>query len=82
MTLVKARLISRTTHDGWDVIEEHVPLGKLYLIDLDSKEMLDHGQTGRVEIVEREHVQVYDYYRGTLGLAGWMPLELLEVLIN
>jgi hypothetical protein len=41
MTLRKATLIRLTTLDGWAVLEGDVPLGRQYLVDLDSvKEML------------------------------------------
>jgi hypothetical protein len=76
--LHRATLISRSTRDGWDVIEDDVPLGKVYYVDLESVAVFWHGLVERPgECVERECIRAYNTPQG--GDGGYMPLELLKI---
>jgi hypothetical protein len=79
--LHKATLISRYTKDGWNVVEDDVPLGKVYWVDLESIATLKHGQHWRPGIeVDRECILAYDTPKG--GGGGYMILELLKIEAN
>jgi hypothetical protein len=76
--LHKATLISRATLDGWEVIEEYVPLGKIYYVDLDSIFEIQHGQAEHPGVlVKRQAIMAYDRPDGREG--GLMLLELLKI---
>ena len=72
MRIVKAKLIKRTTDDGLFEIEDDIPIGKQYLVDLDSMEKCFGRNT--VKGVNWEKVIIYDVF------GGWMPTELLEFM--
>lgn len=77
MRIAKATLISRHTKDGISFVFETVPLGKEYLVDLDSVET-DGGwwNVKAQRMYVRESVMVVDSEGNPLGP---MPTELLVV---
>lgn len=79
MKLRKAKLIRTTTLDGWDVLREGVPLGREYLVDLDSIKTLGHADPDHLVPVMRKFILVYND-EGEPPPLGWFPLEMLEVL--
>ena len=80
MRLRKAKLIRTTTLDGWDVLREGVPLGREYLVDLDSIKTLGHADPDHLVPVMRKFIFVYNDEDSTGRPLGWFPLEMLEVL--
>lgn len=74
----KATLTSRFTKDGWEVIRDEVPLGKVYYVDLESVTTLQHGQVERPgQWKDRECILAYNTPEG--GEGGYLPLELLKI---
>lgn len=74
----KATLISRNTKDGWEVVEDYVPLGKVYYVDLEDIFEVNHGQMAHPGVfVKRQAVMAYDLPQGEEG--GLMLLELLKI---
>lgn len=77
----KAALIGRVTEEGFDVVYEHVPLGKLYYVDLNSVETMTVGNRNHPGVlVKKLMIQAYDRPEG--GPGGWMPVELLKIEAN
>lgn len=72
MTVVNAKLVKRKTEDGDTEIHDHVPLGKVYRVVLESRRKVRsrHVRTGRV--TEREVILDAD-------VREWLPTELLEI---
>ncbi len=69
MYIVKAKLVKRKSDNGFFEVFENVPLGKIYLIDLDT-------------ISEREgfHIPTKTFWKCTIvdTDSGWFPIELLD----
>ena len=59
--------------DGIQMMDERIPIGKLYYVDVGCQQHMQwhNAQRGR----QRDLVCVRDVMDG-----GWLPLELLEVL--
>lgn len=72
---VTATLVARSTADGTEFIYEDVPLGKVYLIDLDSLRVGKWYCTARKDVVERETVALLS---PDGEIEGWLPTELLK----
>lgn len=71
MRIVKAKLIKRCTDDGIVEMNDNVPLGKTYNVDLDTIykiEMIDTEKN-----VQKKREVIHDI------LGGWIPLEMLEI---
>lgn len=73
MRLVKARLTRRATDDLLVEIEDHVPLGRLYTVDLDSAREVELQHVSGV--IHKKHI--IDVYE--TGCVGWFVLDLLTV---
>jgi len=71
MRVVKAKLIKRCTDDGLFEIEEDVPVGKEYLVDLDTMQMAQgHNYVKKVNWYK---LIIFDVF------GGWLPRELLQM---
>ena len=68
--IVKAKLIKRKTDDGLVEVHDHVPLGRIYQVDLSTRKMSRGMNLNTGQIWERETVLIE-------GL--WFPTELLEI---
>lgn len=79
MKLVRAKLISRSLKNGWTVIGEKVPLGKVLWIDA---EFIRPGSVSRVdkpdEYYETQLVNTYKMPGATY--IGVYHMELLEIM--
>ena len=76
--LNKATLISRDLKNGWDLIREEIPLGKVYYVDLQDIVKLECGRKqSPFTVVLVDCIMAYDHSWG--GHHGYMPLELLRV---
>jgi len=69
--LNKLKLIKRKTDDGLMEIEDNIPLGKIYEVDLSTKKSLRGMNIQTGQLWERLMVQID---------GQWFPLELLEVI--
>lgn len=79
--LTKATLISRNSKNGFDWIEDHVPLGKVYWVDLASIVSLRWGHESRPgESFYYDCICAYDTPEG--GYHEYLPLELLQIEAN
>jgi hypothetical protein len=77
VALTKAYLIARNTLDGTEFIWEHVPLGKVYWVDLESMKEMVCGNTNQPGLLKKRLVVYFwDNPKGR-GEKGWMPVELL-----
>lgn len=76
MNVVKAKLVTRFFKNGIEAIRSNVPLGKEYLIDLDSKKMAENANLEHNKIFPIEVVRVVT----ESAAHGWFPLELLEIV--
>lgn len=65
LPLHKAILVKRTTEDGVDFIEDDVPLGKEYWVDLDSLGPLEWGCLDRPG--KKIHPRQYSNLRWSTG---------------
>ena len=72
-TIVTARLARRQSADGIFEAADHVPLGKLYTIDL-ARLRVANGYNIPQQRAWEHRWMVWDV-RG-----GWLPVELLDVL--
>ena len=77
MNLRKATLLKRNTDDGCEIVEDHVPLGKEYLVDVASIQLIRHVNREFGVDKMRHCIQVFDpvSHRST----GWFILECLEI---
>ncbi len=73
MRIARAILIKRETADGLISVFEHVPLGKEYLVDLDTRRIAKGYNVPKKQIWEKEIINCY----GVDG--GWWPTEMLEI---
>lgn len=73
--LVKVRTVRRTTADGFVELEDHVEVGREYVIDISSRreERMRHAPTGTVHT--KEIVAVIE----NGARVGWMAVELLAL---
>jgi hypothetical protein len=78
MTPIRAVLVKRQTDDGLIGVKSTTPLGKVYLVDLESVST----ETLYNTILRKRHVKeiimVLDGDDGYLPIA-WMPTELLRI---
>ena len=72
--IVTAELIKRTTEDGLVEIEDNVPLGKTYNVDINSIRMAEGVNIVKNIKWEREVINIVD----EMG-DWWMPTELLKI---
>ena len=75
--IATAELAKRTTEDGLVEIEDHIPLGKTYKVDINSKRMAEGVNIVHNIKWEREVINVVDPTGD-----WWMPTELLRILEN
>jgi hypothetical protein len=71
--IVRAKLTRKITEDGLTEVHEHVPIGTMYLIDLNTAEDMPLFNT-QYHIAHIKRL-VREYETG-----GYLPLECLEVL--
>jgi hypothetical protein len=80
MTIVQATVIARATTDGLIVFNDDVPLGKTYLVDLDTIRrnagMIHQFDNG----VCVEHTKDIIYVAGEAE-PRWLPLDLLRLSV-
>jgi hypothetical protein len=74
MRLVTAKLIKRATEDGLIVVDDHVPVGKEYTIDLDSMAVHQMWNYEKEQGHSKEIVAIVEDGKR----AGWVPTEILE----
>jgi hypothetical protein len=77
---VRAALIARDVEPGWELVNESVPLGREYIVDLDTATEMTmvHRPDGRSKTL----LCVLTVVAGPDGLfrpTGWMPLFALRV---
>jgi hypothetical protein len=80
MNLVKATVVKRNTADGASFLKDEVPLGFVYMADLDSVEPEApwfNKQTGKVTL--RPTITVYGGALSHDKTVGPMPLELFHL---
>jgi hypothetical protein len=70
--MTRMKLVKHRTEDGTDFVKESVPLGKEYMVDLNSKCIRTWGSWNSDKTWMRESVIV----KSDDGRSGWMPLEL------
>ena len=68
--ITEAKLIKRKTDDGLMEIEDHIPLGKIYEVDLSSRQPVKGKNIEKSVFWEREMI---------LSDGEWFPTELLEI---
>lgn len=68
--MIKATLIKKKTNDGLVEITEHIEIGKEYMIDPMSEQMLTGINLIKNKMWQRMMVQIVD--------GKWLPTELLE----
>jgi len=79
--LNKATLISRNLKNGWDLIRDEIPLGKVYYVDLQDIVKLECGQKqSPFTLVLVDCIMTYNEPHG--GYHAYMPLELLQIEAN
>ena len=71
MRVVKAKLIKRCTNDGVVEMNDNVPLGRTYSVDLDTIYKFEMINTEKK--VQKKRQVIHDV------LGGWLPLEMLEI---
>jgi hypothetical protein len=60
--LNKATLISRDLKNGWDLIRDEIPLGKVYYVDLQDIVKLECGQNeSSFNVVLVDCIMTYDH---------------------
>jgi hypothetical protein len=67
--IVEARLINHCTDDGLMEFRDDIPLGKVYLVDLSTRRILEGFNFVKGMCWQREMVEVVG--------GGWLPTELL-----
>lgn len=72
MNVVVATLVKRMSEDGLVEARDGVPLGKRYLVDLDSRRRVRMFNVVRRAFHDKEIVN-------EVGSNAWLPLELLAV---
>jgi hypothetical protein len=77
MHLKKAMLVRRATGDGCEIVEDNVPLGKEYTVDVDSVDLLRH--INRAFGVDKMRHCIQTYNPKTFESEGWFVLECLEI---
>jgi len=75
MTIITARVKKRITADGLMHFKDHVPLGRVYRVDIDSREIRDFHSTDHGVLHQKDTVRDAD--TGAL-----LPVELLELLYH
>jgi len=71
MRVVKAKLIKRCTDDSIVEMNDNVPLGRTYSVDLDTICKFEMINTEKK--VRKKRQVIHDI------LGGWLPLEMLEI---
>lgn len=71
MRLYRAKLVKHATADGLIEMEDSVPLGKEYVVDLDTRAPKAMFHLVQQIHHEREMVAAVD--------GGWLPTELLDL---
>lgn len=74
MRLVIGKLIKRVSDDGFFEIEDHIPIGKEYLVDIDSIRKGKGFNIPKKMVWEKEIIDVVDESK-----MAWMPTEMLEI---
>ena len=72
--VVDAKLIKRVTDDGMIEVEDHVELGRKYIVNLDSRRTESGFNTIQEKHWTREVIDVID-----VDGDYWWPTELLEI---
>lgn len=72
MTVVNAKLVKRKTEDDLVEVFEHVPLGKVYRVLLESRLEYEVYNVPTKRVVKREMILDVDVHE-------WLPTELLEI---
>ena len=75
--IIRARLVKLASADGLVEFEDGTPIGKIYIIDLATKERQRMKNIKHGAVHEKDVVREY-CLDGSLG--GWLPLECLELL--
>lgn len=75
MNIRQATLIKRVTADGLFEIFDHVPLGKSYHVDIDTRAVMDGLNTIQKKFWRREMILDVDEPGGM----GFLPTELLKI---
>lgn len=76
MTLLQAKLIKRKTADGLMEIEDDIPLGKIYYVDIDSIRKAKYLNVHKDTYHYKEVIDTQDESGRMLPL----PLECLQVI--
>ncbi len=78
--IVQARLTKLSTADGLVAMKEDADalVGKIYLVDLDTKRMATLHNIDRNVLHQKEIVSALN----DDGSTGWMPLEMLELRVG
>lgn len=80
--LTRATLATRNLKNGWNLIEDDVPLGKVYYVDLSRVVKLTLERDDYPEIqVALDCVMTYDEPQGG-DYGGYMPLSVLHIEPN
>lgn len=74
-----AKLIKHATHDGLMEINDDVPLGKIYRVDLDSRRIAGFKNTKVNKLHSKTIISTID---GAGKVTGYLPLEILQILEN
>lgn len=71
MTVARARLVKRSTEDGLVEIRDHVPLGKIYRVVIETRRTVTlYNSVRRV----RHKKEIIDEVSGR-----WLPVECLRI---
>jgi hypothetical protein len=74
-----ARLRRRSTDDGLVEMRDEIPIGKLFVLDMNSRQMVLGFNVPQQRAHKKEWVYGYGHKDGPEA-GGWLCLELLEVL--
>lgn len=77
MMLHRATLLGRNLSNGLDFINDDVPVGKAYYVDLNATAKLTFALPDRGLEVTLSCILAYDRPDG--GYHGFMPMELLKI---
>jgi hypothetical protein len=72
--LIQAELVKRATADGLVEFEDDIPLGRVYLVEVDSHQvlMLLNDETGDCHMKEVIYTDE----------GVWLPVECLKLVVN
>ena len=78
MNIVKAVLIKKITDDGCVEVEDNIPLGKIYSVDLNTIKEAEGLNINKNKKWKRKIINIVEDGE----YCGWFPTELLDINVN